>query len=142
MGTTKATRLFLYSGFLCYTVNMTDDTEQPTTTPEAPLVGGSSWIDKIEAPLNEIIGTPTVESLRAAEVARIDVLINALWKPATRGSLGAVDRVIKLSERKAKLLGLDAASAVDMTFKRMTDAELTDYISREIAGISASDSTS
>ena len=118
---------------------MTDET---TTTPEAPFVGGSSWVDKIEAPLSEIIGTPTVESLRAAEVARIDVLINALWKPATRGSLGAVDRVIKLSERKAKLLGLDAASAVDMTFKRMTDAELTDYISREIAGISASDSTS
>ena len=112
---------------------MTDDTEQPTTTtPDGPIVGGSSWVDKIEAPLNETIGTPTVESLRAAEVARIDVLINALWKPATRGSLGAVDRVIKLSERKAKLLGLDAASAVDMTFKRMSDNELTDFIERSI----------
>ena len=105
---------------------MTDEETEPTITPEVPAV----------------IIKPTIEELRAAEITRIDTLIESLWKPATHGSLGAVDRVIKLSERKAKLLGLDAASAVDMTFKRMSDSELTEYIAREIADISASDSAS
>lgn len=56
--------------------------------------------------------------LRAEEVSRLDAMLAGLWPDARRGSHGAVDRVIKIMERRAKLLGLDAPikhSATDPT---------------------------
>jgi len=46
--------------------------------------------------------------LRALELLRLDELLNALWDTAIAGDLKAVDRVLKVMERRAKLLGLDA----------------------------------
>jgi len=41
------------------------------------------------------------------DLRRIDVLINGIWTDAKNGKLLAVDRVIKLLERRAKMLGYD-----------------------------------
>lgn len=49
-----------------------------------------------------------VVELRALELSRLDGLMVALWPKARRGELSAVDRVLKIMERRAKLLGLDA----------------------------------
>lgn len=46
--------------------------------------------------------------LRAEEVSRLDAMLAGLWPDARRGHLGAVDRVLRLMERRARLLGLDA----------------------------------
>lgn len=46
--------------------------------------------------------------LKAEELSRLDGMLAAVWPDARRGVLGAVDRVLKISERRAKLLGLDA----------------------------------
>ena len=56
--------------------------------------------------------TQEAESLRALELARLDELQCALWEQALAGELKAVDRVLKVMERRAKLLGLDAPLAV------------------------------
>lgn len=48
------------------------------------------------------------EHLRAQEVDRLDALLASVWPQARRANLGAVDRVIKIMERRARLLGLDA----------------------------------
>ncbi len=48
------------------------------------------------------------DELRAMELARLDALLNAVWPAATDGDLPAVDRALKIGERRARLLGLDA----------------------------------
>lgn len=42
------------------------------------------------------------------ELDRLDLLLTALWGDALVGNVAAVDRVLKIMERRAKLLGLDA----------------------------------
>ncbi len=47
------------------------------------------------------------ETLRELELQRLDMALHAIALQVASGDLGAVDRWIKLSERRAKLLGLD-----------------------------------
>ncbi len=55
------------------------------------------------------------DELRRLEVERLDALLLTLWKSATSGNLGAVDRVLRVMERRARLLGLDAPTRQDIT---------------------------
>ena len=57
--------------------------------------------------LRQIITEPA-EELRHLELTRLDALLVALWPAASRGTLGAVDRVLKIMARRAAYLGLDA----------------------------------
>lgn len=41
------------------------------------------------------------------ELHRLDRLLNGLWTTASDGQLDAIDRVLKIMERRARLLGLD-----------------------------------
>lgn len=47
------------------------------------------------------------QELRDLEADRLDRLQVAVWAQAMRGDLGAVDRVLKVMERRTELLGLD-----------------------------------
>ncbi len=49
-----------------------------------------------------------VATEKGLDLDRLEHLIAAVWPEAVRGNLPAVDRVIRILERKAKLLGLDA----------------------------------
>lgn len=58
------------------------------------------------------------DDLRAVELSRLDGILAKVYPKATAGDLQAVDRVLKIGERRAKLLGLEApvriqASGVD-----------------------------
>ncbi|MFP4137465.1 MAG: helix-turn-helix domain-containing protein [Halomonas sp.] len=56
------------------------------------------------------------EAVREMELARLDRLQQALWEQATDdGNHGAVDRLLRVMERRAKLLGLDAPQRVAPT---------------------------
>lgn len=46
--------------------------------------------------------------LRAEEISRLDAMLSGLWPEARKGTYAAVDRVLRIMERRAKLLGLDA----------------------------------
>lgn len=50
----------------------------------------------------------SADELRAEEVSRLDGMLEAVWKKAIKGDVQAIDRVLKIGERRAKLLGLDA----------------------------------
>lgn len=52
--------------------------------------------------------------VRAIEAQRLDRLHLALWKRAVDGDLGAVYGILKVMERRAKLLGLDAPQQVEV----------------------------
>lgn len=49
-----------------------------------------------------------VEELRALELARLDVALEGLFPAVRKGNPLAVDRLLKISERRAKLCDLDA----------------------------------
>lgn len=72
------------------------------------------------------------ETARAMELERLDELQSYLWLPASKANAQAVEKILKIMERRAKLMGLDAPSKVaptnpngDEPYDRpMTDAEL------------------
>jgi hypothetical protein len=45
--------------------------------------------------------------LRELEVQRLDALLVGVWPRAAKGDVAAVDRALRIAERRAKLLGLD-----------------------------------
>ena len=53
----------------------------------------------------------------AEQIARLDRMLVALWEKVRNGNERAVDTVLRIEERRAKLLGLDAAvrKEVDIT---------------------------
>lgn len=53
--------------------------------------------------------------VRALELLRLDAMLAGLWAQATRGNLGAVDRALRIAERRAKITGIDAPTKVAPT---------------------------
>lgn len=47
------------------------------------------------------------EEVRTLELERLDAMQAALWPMALRGEVQAIDRVLKIMERRARYLGLD-----------------------------------
>jgi len=73
--------------------------------------------------------TQNVEEVRAAEIARLDELMLTLWPKARRGELQAIDRVLKLMERRAKYLGgLEAPAKIDVTVEQITPDTVAAFI--------------
>jgi predicted transcriptional regulator len=89
----------------------------------------------------EEFGTATAEEvaeMRALDNARIEEMIKAIWLKAKDGQVGAIDRIVKLLERRAKLNGLDGVVKIAPTdptgenpYRSYSDEELM----REIAAI-------
>lgn len=55
------------------------------------------------------------DKLRAIEIARLDRLYLRMSPLAESGSMGAVDRCLRIMERRARFLGLDAPVKQDVT---------------------------
>lgn len=55
-----------------------------------------------------------LDALRRLQLERVDAMLVGLWDKATAGDVKAVDAVLKLLERQAKLLGMDAPERVDV----------------------------
>ena len=51
---------------------------------------------------------PATEELREMELERLDALQVTYWQPAVQGNLRAADFILKVIDKRAKLLGLDA----------------------------------
>ena len=55
------------------------------------------------------------EQHRDLDVRRVDVALNAIWEDVRNGKLMAIDRMDKLLERRAKLLGYEPPKKVALT---------------------------
>lgn len=53
----------------------------------------------------------TADQIRTVEVARLDRMLAVLTPLADEGDLAAMDRILKIQERRAAYLGLDAPKA-------------------------------
>jgi Ni,Fe-hydrogenase III large subunit len=70
----------------------------------------------VQAALKKTLQEPADE-LRTLELERLDSMLLPLMAQAKKGNQGAVDRVLRIMERRAKLLGLDAPTKQEVTGK-------------------------
>lgn len=63
--------------------------------------------------LAKVIREPA-EQLIALELRRLDDMLQAIYSLILAGNLGAIDRGLKIQERRAKLLGLDRPMKFDV----------------------------
>jgi len=75
----------------------------------------------VDTALRALVAEPAAE-LRALDLARLDELLVGLWIDARRGNVAKVDRVLKIMQRRADLLGLDAPQRFSVADARR-DAE-------------------
>jgi hypothetical protein len=66
-----------------------------------------------------------LEAHRQLELDRLDAMQNALWADVLDGDTKAIDTSLKLMDRRAKLLGLDAPQRHELTLEAI-DAALAD----------------
>ncbi|MDD5517838.1 MAG: hypothetical protein PHV98_00620 [Candidatus Omnitrophica bacterium] len=55
------------------------------------------------------------DELRRLEVERLDRMLAAIWSQVISGNQGAIDRALRIGERRAKLIGLDAPTKQEVT---------------------------
>lgn len=70
----------------------------------------------VKTALKKTLQEPADE-VRRIELERLDRMLLGLWPKATKGDTWAVDRVLRIMERRAGLLGLDAPKRVENTGK-------------------------
>lgn len=78
--------------------------------------------------LKESIKEPA-DSVRLMELARLDAMLVGIWTQAKSGNTNAIDRALKIMDRRAAYLGLDAPAKIDlkvMIEAAVRDLELTD----------------
>lgn len=73
------------------------------------------------------------DAVISMELERLDAMLRALWPKVEKGDTAAIDRVIKIQDRRAKYLGLDAPTKTDITGTVEVDARES-LVSR-IAGL-------
>ncbi|WP_149264284.1 hypothetical protein [Actinomadura sp. K4S16] len=78
----------------------------------------------------------TAEELRAVEVARLDRLQAAAWGLAVQGEPASLNAVLRIIDRRIRLLGLDAPRRTEVTVQQIDsrDAELIEMINEARAG--------
>ena len=52
---------------------------------------------------------------RTIDARRLDRTLNAIWPDVQKGDLPTIDRFLRLMERRARLLGLDAPTRTELT---------------------------
>jgi len=75
---------------------------------------GSGAHAAVKKALRKTLKEPADE-LRKMENARLDAMLNALWPEIEKGNPKAIAAGVKISDRRAKLNGLDAPAEVDVT---------------------------
>ena len=84
------------------------------------------------------------EDYVALELRRLDMALNAIWDDVAEGKYGAIDRLLKIGERRARLLGLNRPTKVDFDWREEVEnagidpdeikAAVTEYLAGAIAG--------
>ena len=69
--------------------------------------GESGAREAFRRALTRTLQEPASE-VRELEISRLDRLMTVAWDLAMSGNLNAIDRVLKIQERRARYLGLDA----------------------------------
>lgn len=77
------------------------------------------------------------KAIVAIELARLDDMLFGLWMKARDGNTRSVDAVLRIMERRAKLLGLDAPAAARTVQLSMTPTEIVQMSDDDLAELIA-----
>lgn len=90
----------------------------------------------VKAALKASLSEPA-EGVREMELKRLDDMLLAMWPQVKSGNQGAIDRCLRIQERRSRLLGLDAPTKIAPTdptgeheYHELTDTERTERIAR------------
>ncbi len=83
--------------------------------------------------LSRDLSESDARDIRTLELERLDALLVGVWGNARKGDAEAVRAVIRIMERRAKLLGLDAKTEISATVKHEVDPH--DALLRALEGI-------
>jgi hypothetical protein len=81
---------------------------------------------------------PSIEEHRELELDRLDILQRTYWQPAVNGNLRAADYVLRVIDKRAKLLGLDAPLKVQAEVVTYDGSDLDAEVERVARLIEAS----
>lgn len=70
-------------------------------------------------------------SLRSLELERLEAMFRSLWGQAQTGDVDAIDRCMRISAQRTRLLGLDI-NQVELTFDDQALAILAEIIARRV----------
>jgi hypothetical protein len=76
--------------------------------------GPSGAYQAVKSAMKKTLQEPADE-LRKLEASRLDEALRAIWPQVKKGNLLAIDRYIKISERRAKIMGMEAKSQVEIS---------------------------
>lgn len=71
-----------------------------------------------------------LEELRRLELARLDEALAGIWSRVKDGDLEAVETFLRISTRRARLLGLDAPASLRIIPEGLIDAEIRELRER------------
>lgn len=77
--------------------------------------GGRSHAAKAVKKQIKAVPAETARAVRELELQRLDRILRAIWGKAKRGDLLAIDRVLKIMDRRSAYLGLDAAKRSELS---------------------------
>ena len=95
--------------------------------------------DAILRAMEKMLPVEEAEEVRKMEAMRLDAITQRLWgkfKEKGKVNLGIVDRLLRIMERRARLLGIDAPVKSEVTID-MTVEEVDDAINREVGRLAA-----
>ena len=75
------------------------------------------------------------DELREAELDRVDRLQLALWPKAMKGDNASINTIIRLMERRARLLGLDTPIKIQQDITTWTGDDSIDRAVRDLAAL-------
>ena len=75
--------------------------------------------------------TDAAREALAIDIQRLDLAIALALREVQAGNLSAIDRVVKVQERRAKLLGLDSPERIDATLSEGPSPEMAARLVRE-----------
>lgn len=88
----------------------------PTIAERLGYGGPSGAYNAVMSAIKRTLQEPA-DDVRRIEVERLDVMLLALWPQVRAGHQGAIDRALKIGERRSKLLGLDMPVKTELTGK-------------------------
>lgn len=79
---------------------------------------------RVNTALKEITREPA-EAVRDMELERLDRMLVAIWDKVAGGDVAALDRALKIQDRRARYLGLDAPTKTqEVPMASLTDEQL------------------
>jgi hypothetical protein len=82
----------------------------------------------VKGALDDLVKEPSEQVLKL-ELSRLDAILNSIWKKVRAGDVQSIDRALRIMERRAAYLGIDAPKSMHFDVSKLTNDQLQQIIS-------------